>query len=141
MLERILKLQFIPSSNDWGMLALRLGICGSLFLKHGYEKIFTFSQMAVNFPDPLHIGSTPSLICALIGDSVCSLLIVVGLATRLSALYSLSVILVAWGIVHHFIYFPHSADHGQVCWLYIAGLIPILIAGPGRFSIDFLLKD
>lgn len=140
MLKRILTLDFVPSSVDAGLLALRLCVFLSMFIKHGYEKVATFSQMVPNFPDPLHIGSGASLFCAMIADSICSLLIVIGLATRLAALYSFVILFVAWALVHHFIFLGPREDHGQVIWLYLSGLIAIFITGPGRYSVDYLLQ-
>jgi len=84
MLKRLLLLRQISPNLDLGHLMLRLIVFLPLFLKHGVEKLFTFGAMARWFPDPLHIGAIPSLIFAMIADGICSLLIVVGLATRLA---------------------------------------------------------
>jgi len=140
MLHRILKLDFIPSSKDAGLLVLRVTICMSLFLKHGSEKIFNFSQMATHFPDPLHIGASTGLVFAMIGDSICSLLIIVGFATRWASLIAFVNIFIAWALVHHFLFFGHDADHGEVIVLYLAGLLSLFVAGAGKYSLDYLLK-
>lgn len=140
MLKRILTLSFLPASMDGGLLALRLCVFLSMFIKHGYEKISTFSQMVPGFPDPLHMGSAGSLFFAMVADSICSLLIVIGLATRLAALYSFVILFVAWALVHHFIFLGPREDHGQVIWLYLSGLIAVFVAGPGRYSVDYLLQ-
>jgi DoxX len=57
-----------------------------LFTKHGLEKLMHFSQMAQHFPDPLHIGSHPSLAFALLSDAICSILVMLGFATPSSTL-------------------------------------------------------
>ena len=142
MLGRIVKLGFIPSSVDAGLLFLRLSIGLSLFMKHGFEKLVNFSQMAPVFSDPLHIGSTPSLVVAMLSDSICSLLIVFGLATRPAAAWCFCTIFVGWAFQHHFMFFGHLvADHGELSVLYIIAMGAIFIAGPGRFSVDSLIKD
>jgi putative oxidoreductase len=140
MLQRILKLDFIPSSKDAGLLVLRVALCTSLFLKHGSEKIFNFSQMATHFPDPLHIGASTGLVFAMIGDSICSLLIVVGFATRWASLIAFTNIFIAWALVHHFLFFGHDADHGEIIVLYLAGLLNLFVAGAGKYSVDSLLN-
>lgn len=141
MLSRIVKLDFLRSSPDAAVLFLRVSIGLSLFLKHGYEKLFHFSRMAPTFSDPLHLGSTPSLVLAMVSDGICSLLIIVGLATRWACLYSFVVIFVAWSARDHFLYFGHLvADHGELTVLYLIGLIAIFIEGPGRYSLDAHLK-
>ena len=141
MFSRILKLDFIPSSADAGLLVLRVCLCMSLFLKHGSEKIFHFSEMAAHFPDPLHLGPSTGLVFAMIGDSVCSVLIFAGLATRWASLVAFVNIFVAWAFVHRFLFFGHDADHGEIIVLYLAGLLSLLIAGPGRYSVDAHLKS
>ena len=139
-MKRFLTLGFVPSSTDAGLLLLRVTVCMSLFIKHGTEKLFTFSQMSAHFPDPLHIGAVPSLAFAMIADGICMPLIVIGLATRWAALISFINLFVAWALVHHFLFLGKGADHGEVVWLYIAGMATLFITGPGRYSIDALLS-
>jgi uncharacterized membrane protein YphA (DoxX/SURF4 family) len=88
MLSRIVKLGFVQSSTDAGLLFLRVSIGLNLFLKHGYEKLFHFSHMAPTFSDPLHLGPTTSLFLAMIRGGICSVLIMIGLGTRWAELYS-----------------------------------------------------
>jgi putative oxidoreductase len=143
MLNRIVKLEFLPSSIDAGLLFLRFSVCVSLFLKHGYMKVADFSYWAANFADPLGIGQTPSLIIAMISETVGCALIILGLATRWASLYCFSVIFVAWSLKGHFEYFGHGnpGDHGEATVLYLCVLVAIFIAGPGRYSIDARLND
>jgi len=94
----------------------------SLFLKHGWEKPTNFAQMAAHFPNPLHLGSEPSLIIALISDAICSILVLLGLGTRWAALYIVCNTFVALGFVHHFQFFGRGAP-GEVIGLYIAGFL------------------
>ena len=134
--ERFLTLSVLPRSPDLGLLVLRVAVGGSLFLKHGWEKVAHFSQMSAHFPDPIHIGAVPSLVVALISDAVCSLLLVLGLATRWAALIIGVNIAVAWALVHHLEFFGHQADHGEVCFLYLVASAGLFFSGPGRFSLD-----
>lgn len=124
--------------QDLGLLLLRLALGGSLFLKHGWEKVTGFARMAQHFPDPIHIGPVPSLVIALIGDAVCSILVALGFLTRPAAFFAACNITVAWALVHHFEFFGHGGgpDHGELCVLYIGGFLALAIAGPGRYSLD-----
>ncbi len=135
-LKKLLPCDFVPHSADLGLLALRIWVGASLFLKHGFEKPTNFSQMAAHFPDPLHIGPVPSLIFALCSDAVCSILVMLGLATRWAAALIFVNIFVAWSLVHHFQFFGHGADHGEVVVLYLGAYLALAIAGPGRYSVD-----
>ncbi len=137
----LLPMTFVPANQDLGLLALRVAGVVPLILKHGLEKIFTFSAMAAHFPDPLHIGAVPSLLFALVSDSICSVLLIAGLATRWAALISLINLCVAWAFVHHFQFFGRGADHGELIVLYIAIMITLLLAGAGKYSVDALLAN
>lgn len=123
-----------------GLLLLRLTAMVPLFLKHGIEKIFTFSAMAAHFPDPLHIGTVPSLVAAMISDSICTVLMIFGLATRWAAAIAFVNIFVAWAFVHHFLFFGHEADHGELIVIYLAVTLTLFIAGPGRYSVDAVVE-
>jgi putative oxidoreductase len=134
------RLSTVPGSHDLGLLALRLVAATSLFLKHGLEKLFTFHAMAGHFPNPLHVGAVPSLVFAMIADGICMPLLILGLATRWAALWELVNLLVAWAFVHHFQFFGHGADHGELIVLYIGVMITLALAGPGKYSIDARLS-
>ncbi len=124
--------------QDFGLLLLRVGVGASLFLKHGWEKISDFPRMAQHFPDPVHIGPVPSLVIALLSDAICSLLVMLGFFTRPAAFFAACNIAVAWSLVHRLAFFGRGSapDHGELCVLYIAVLLSLAIAGPGRYSLD-----
>lgn len=136
MLKKIIQLKSLPPNSDSGLLILRLTTITPLFLKHGIEKIFTFSQMAAHFPDPLHIGPVPSLVFAMVSDSICTLLMILGLATRWAAAIVFVNVIVAWALVHHFEFFGHAADHGELIVLYLGVTLTLFLSGPGRYSLD-----
>ncbi len=137
-MKKFITLGFLPSCTDSGLLALRLAVCLSLFLKHGTEKLLGFSQMSAHFPNLLHLGIF-GLVFATLGDGVCTLFIVLGLATRWASLICFVNIFAAWALVHHFLFFGRDADHGELIVLYLAAFLAIFIAGPGRYSLDALL--
>ena len=128
------------SHPDAGLLALRLTAAGSLFIKHGLEKVFTFSLMAQHFPDPIHIGPAPSLVIAMISDAICSILLLLGVATRWAALYSFFNLFVAWAFVHHFAFLDKQrGTHGELIVLYLGVMLALVLAGAGRYSLDYAL--
>ncbi len=97
-------------------------------------------MMAAHFPDPIHIGAVPSLVFALVSDAICSVLVMLGLATRWAALIVVINIGVAWSLVHHFIFFARpQGDHGELCFLYISVFLALFVAGAGRYSLDALI--
>ncbi len=133
-MNKFLQLGFLPRDYDAGLLVLRLwfGLC--LFFNHGLPKITHFSQMSGHFPDPLHIGSHASLAFGILSDAICSLLIVLGLAARLAALGVVIILGVAFLLVHHMKF--SGPGNGELPFLFIGAALVILIAGPGRYSVD-----
>ncbi len=139
MSKRLVLFKSVPAHPDFGLLALRVAVFLPLFLKHGTEKLFHFEGMAAHFPDPLHIGAVPSLIFATLSDGICSLLLVVGLATRWSALVVFVNVAVAWIFVHHLAFFGPQGGHGELIVLYLAAALALFFTGAGRNSFDALL--
>ncbi len=117
-----------------GLLILRVCAGLSLFLKHGWEKLTGYSVMVQHFPNPIHIGAHASLAFALLSDGICSLLVVLGLATRPAAAVILINLLTVFFLVQHAAFFTNA--HVELVWLYLAAFATIFFAGPGRFSID-----
>ena len=126
---------FAPHPNC-ALLGLRLFTALPLFLKHGTEKLFRFSHMAQHFPNPLHIGVVPSLLFATISDGICSLMLILGLATRWAALIIFINIFVALAFVHHFQVFGPQGDHGELILLYLGAAFALFMAGGGKYSVD-----
>ncbi|MGV3486756.1 MAG: DoxX family protein, partial [Planctomycetaceae bacterium] len=74
-----------PKQISIGLLLLRLSL-GSFMLVHGMQKVMNFTALSEAFPDPIGLGSQLSLILAVAAEVGCSLLLMIGLLTRLSAL-------------------------------------------------------
>lgn len=116
-----------------GLLLLRAAAL-SLFLRHGVEKLTGYSKMVQHFPDPIHIGAHAGLAFALLSDGICSLLVLIGLATRPAAAVIVTNLLTAFIFVHHAAYFSDS--HVELVVVYIIIFATFIVTGPGRFSVD-----
>ena len=122
------------ASTSFGLLILRVCAGLSLFLKHGLEKLTGYSHMVQHFPNPIHIGAHASLAYALLSDGICSLLVVLGFATRPASLIILINLVTAFFLVHHAAFFTNG--HVELVVVYIAVFASLLFTGPGRFSVD-----
>ena len=131
---RVLRLDFIPASVDVGLLVLRLWLGLSLLVLHGWTKLSTFQDMAGKFSDPLGVGTKISLSLAVFGEVVGSILVILGLFTRLGALSCAITMGVAFFLVHEAVL--KGRGSGELALIYMAGFTAILIAGPGRFALD-----
>jgi putative oxidoreductase len=122
------------SSANCALLVLRLWLGLTILLNHGWGKLSKFQSMSGSFADPLGIGHTASLSLAVFAEVVAALLLILGLFTRFGALVLSINMAVAFIKVHHL---ALKGDHsGELAFIYLAGFIAILLAGPGRFSLD-----
>lgn len=133
-MNKLVRLGFVPRNFDAGLLISRVIFGLTLCVVHGWGKVVHFSDMAAHFPDPLHIGAKFTVLFAILSDLVCSLLIVIGVATRWAALIVAINTGAAFLLVHKFTLFgPHS---GELALLFFAWALAVLIMGPGRYSVD-----
>ncbi|PZP49314.1 MAG: DoxX family protein [Pseudopedobacter saltans] len=120
-------------NQDFALLVLRIWAGLSLFVKHGIEKFMDFPGMLKHFPDPIHIGATPSLIFALISDAICSILIAIGLFTRIAAAFEIINLFVIFLLLHSFSFMQ---EHAEIVYLYLGIYLTIFLSGPGKYSLD-----
>ncbi len=133
-MNTFVKLGFLPRGIDLALLILRVWIGFALFLRHGLEKITGFAGMAAHFPDPLHIGAVPTLAFALLSDGICSILVILGFATRWATLVIMINTCAAFVFVHRLAFF--GPRNGELPWLFFGWALTLFLAGPGRFSFD-----
>ena len=120
--------------TDIGLLLLRVCL-GSFMLTHGWQKLSSFAETAQKFPDPLGLGSQTSLALAVFAEFFCSIALILGLATRLALIPLMTTMVVAGFIVTR----PGGFGKMEMALLYLAGSVALMLAGPGRISLDGLL--
>jgi putative oxidoreductase len=137
----MLKKLFAPGKDSApvsvALFALRVWLGLTMLLNHGLAKLTGFSQTAPNFPDPLGVGHTASLALSVSAEFFASLLLILGLVTRLGALVLVINMSVAFFIVLKGV--VNGNLNGELAFLYLAGYVTLLIAGPGRLSADKVL--
>src|SRR5690349_900320 len=111
--------------KDTGLLLLRAGAAG-IMLTHGWAKLSGFSSMTSTFPDPLGVGSLPTLIIAVFAEFFCSIFLIVGLYTRIASLPLVLTMLVAALITHASDPFAKK----ELALLYGVAFIAVACAGP-----------
>jgi putative oxidoreductase len=134
----MLKKIFAPGNDTFStslaLLMFRLWLGLTLMLNHGLAKLEGYKEMASSFADPLGIGHAPSLALAIFAEVFASGLIVLGLATRFASLVLIINMAVAFFMVHKR---ALSGQHsGELAFIYLAGYVVLLLAGPGKISLD-----
>jgi putative oxidoreductase len=136
---QILNLSFIPSSSDLGLLLLRMWLGLSMFVIHGLGKLQDFGATVTKFHEMMGIPTVFGA-AAIISESVCAILLVIGLATRWAAGFLAITMTVAFVKVHQMILTQGNPRSGELAFLYFGGFVALFIAGAGRFSVDHKLS-
>jgi len=119
-----------------GLLVLRVWVGLSMAFGHGLGKLTTFSERAVEFADPLGVGSQISLGLTVTAEFFCALALALGVLTR-GVVVPLVINMAVAGFV------IHSADpfrRKELALIYLAIFVTLLITGPGKYSIDGLFS-
>lgn len=132
MIKNIFNPGNYPSNINFVLMLLRLAV-GILMLTHGIGKFSTlFGGGPVQFPDPIGLGATASLSLAVFSEVFCSILLILGIGTRLAAIPLLITMLVAAFIVHA----NDAFGKQELPLLYAAIYLVIALAGAGKISMD-----
>ncbi len=132
-MKRIYLTNYNLASIDLALLVLRLGI-SFLMLTHGIPKLLTlFGGEDIQFFDPYGLGGEVSLTLAVIAEFLCSLLLILGLGTRLAVIPLMVTMLTAIFVVH----INDSFTRQELPLLYLLVYTTLLITGAGKYALDF----
>jgi putative oxidoreductase len=125
-----------PKTNLFhgSLLFMRIAAGFAIIKGHGWDKLFHFSEHLNEIPDPMGLGPELSLSFAVFADVFCALLVILGLFTRIAVLPILVTVMIGFFIVHG----SDPWSMREVPFLYTILFVPLLILGPGRYSLDFL---
>lgn len=124
-------------ATDYGLLFLRIAIA-ALMLSHGLPKlIMLFGPDEISFADPFGIGQATTLTLAVFAEVICSLLIGIGLATRLASLILLITMATAFFVIHG----NDPFQNKELALVYLIVYVFITISGSGKYALDhYFLK-
>ena len=133
-MRKLLSTKYSAGAFNTAMLLLRLTV-GILMMMHGYDKLRNFSTLEPKFMNFMGIGSSLSLALLIFAEFFCSLFLILGLFTRLAAIP----LIIATCVM---VFKAHNADvfgDGETATLYLASYMVLLLAGPGRVSVDSMI--
>ena len=131
--------------SNLARLFIRLFV-GMMLLQFGIRHPVNYSVLCNSFPTVLNMSSECSLIIMITIELVCSLLIMAGFMTRLSTLPPIFAMIAAeYYILHDMVpflpvYGLDSTDPGYLPIMFIGIYFYLLIAGPGKISLDYLIS-
>ena len=121
------------SQIDLGLALLRVG-AGALMLTHGTPKLITlFESEEIAFADPFGLGMGITLALVVFAEFICSILVILGLGTRLAVIPLIIAMLTA-------AFIQHASDPFQrkeLAIIYLLIFVVLLITGAGKHSLDY----
>lgn len=126
--------QKIPTL-DLTLLVLRIGI-GLLMLVHGMPKLQMLFSGTIEFPTVMGMSPSISLALAVFSEVICSVLLILGLWTRLAAFPLIITMAIAVFIIHANDPFAKQ----ELGLLYLMVYIALFLLGSGKFAVDAILN-
>ncbi|ANW96054.1 DoxX family protein [Wenyingzhuangia fucanilytica] len=122
-------------ANNLGLFILRVSFGAAMLFGHGLGKwTKLFGGEEIHFLDPFGLGATTSLALAVFAEVICSVLIMLGLLTRLATIPLIITMLIAFNV-----HLSDSFGMQEKSILYLVIYIVLLLQGPGKLSVDGLL--
>lgn len=125
------------SNLNLATLLLRLVGGGFMIYQHGAGKFLKFfSDEKIEFADPFGMGATATLGLAVFAEVICAVLAIIGLMTR----YALIPLIFTMVYAAFFYHAEDSFGDKEMALLYLVIYFALLLIGPGRYSIDRLVR-
>jgi putative oxidoreductase len=132
---KLLSTAYSDGAFNFALLVQRVVTGLLMLIGHGLPKISKFSDLSSSFPDPLRIGHRNSLVLVILAELFCSMLMVLGLFTRIVAfIIALDLSIVVF-IYHH----GQPLNNVDLGAIYLTSVFTIMILGPGKVSVDGMM--
>ncbi|WP_306352985.1 DoxX family protein [Flavobacterium sp. '19STA2R22 D10 B1'] len=127
-----------PNKYFYNIMILVVRVTIALFmLTHGLGKLnLWMSGEPIVFPDPLGVGDTFSLALAIFAEVICSVLLLIGLGTRLVVIPLIITMIIAVFVIHSADGFEKQELGGH----YLLAYLLLLVTGGGKYSIDHFIS-
>lgn len=154
MNRKIKKFFIIGAYKSFGNLArffMRM-FAGILFMQFGFRQMANYDYFASVFPNVMGMGSETSLILMITVELLFSVLVIFGFLTRIAAIPPIVAMLVAeyYLLIDQMTNLPvYEASQSAVFASMQLGYVPIMfvgmfffivLAGPGKISIDYIVS-
>lgn len=118
------------------VLILRVSVA-AFMITHGWPKLSKLlAGGEIQFGDPIGLGPGISLVLTVFAEFICSILIALGLGTRLATIPLMFTMIVAAFIAHG----PDPFRQKEMALLYLLIYLTLFVIGSRKYSIDYLLN-
>lgn len=136
-MKRFLSIRYSDGLFNFSMLLLRISFGGLMLANHGMSKLMGFSQLQGKFYSFMGMGSRTTLVLAIFAEVFCSLMVILGLFTRLALIPLVIMMLVAIFGVHG----GQPFEKSEMAVLYGSAFAVLLFCGPGKVSVDGMINS
>lgn len=120
---------------DLTVLVLRIAVAASM-ITHGWPKLERLlAGGEIKFGDPIGLGPVLSLVLVVFAEFFCSILIGLGLGTRLASIPLMFTMFIAAFVSHG----DDPFRQKEMAILYILFYLTFLVVGSRKYSLDYLL--
>ncbi len=123
-------------TQSLGLLVLRVSFGGMMLAGHGLPKLLGYAETVKVFPDPIGLGAHVALSLAIFAEFFCSVLLILGLGTRLAVIPLMVTMLVAAVVAHG----DDPWAKKELAVAYLAAFTTLLITGSGGFGLDRFIR-
>lgn len=117
------------------MLVFRILLSLELIIVHGLKKVGIGVAEAEKVPNPYHLPEIINQFFATGANIICPLLIIIGAFTRFAVIPILIVTVSGYFVVHR----TDNLHVRDIPFMYALSFIVVLLLGPGKYSIDYLI--
>lgn len=122
--------------KDIILLVVRVFI-GFAMLSHGFPKLQMLLEGGkIEFFDFLGMGPTLSLILTVFAEFVCSILLILGLFTRVALGFLIFTMIIAGFVVHG----ADPFEKREMSLIYLSVYLLLIAFGPGKISVDYMIE-
>lgn len=131
--------------SNMARLFIRLFV-GVMFMQFGIRHLVSYDTISDTFPTVFGWSSETCLILMIVIELICSLFIMVGFLTRIAVIPPIiSMIAAEYYIINKllpqtFVWGLDSTDPGYLPIMFIGIYLYILLAGPGKISLDYFIS-
>ena len=134
-MRRLTSTDYSVTSFNITMLLLRVAFGSMILLNHGIPKLQKFAKLQSSFFDPIGIGSKWALILVIFAEVFCAILVIIGLFSRAAVIPLIITMVVIIFMANK----GEPLDKLEMPVLFLSGFGAVLLAGPGRLSVDGLI--
>lgn len=135
-MKRLFNTNFNREGVHFMLLILRVAFGLFMIIGHGYPKFQSLMEGGeIKFGDPVGMGVEVSFYLAVFAEFACSVLLILGLGTRLVLVPLIITMLIAVFVVH----LADGFDKKEMGLHFLSVYLFLMVAGPGKYSLDHLI--